>query len=78
MTVIKQHEGDFRGLKTQFSSLCFIYWGIKEKMESRCSLEIGHLLEDRAPRVVCRKTAGPSSRLLTTMAEKKKAKLRVK
>lgn len=74
MTVIKQHEGDFRGLKTQFSSLYFIYWGIKEKMESRCSLEIEHLLEDHAPRVPCRKAAGSSSRLLTTMAEKKEKK----
>lgn len=74
MTVIKQHEGDFRGLKTQFSSLCFIYWGIKEKMESRCSLEIEHLLEDRVPRVACRMTVGPSSRLLTTIEEKKRRK----
>lgn len=72
MTVIKQHEGDFRGLKTQFSSLCFIYWGIKEKMESRCSLEIERLLEDRAPRAACRKAAGPSSRLLTAIEEKRK------
>lgn len=44
----KTAQGDFRGLKTQFSSLCFIYWGIKEKMESRCSLEM-----NTSRRIIC-------------------------
>lgn len=43
LTVMKQHRGiseEEEGLKTPFSSLCLIYWGIKEKMESRGSLEM--------------------------------------
>lgn len=40
---MKQHRGiseEEEGLKTPLSSLCLIYWGIKEKMESKGSLEM--------------------------------------
>lgn len=43
LTVMKQHRGiseEEEGLKTPLSSLCLIYWGIKEKMKSRGSLEM--------------------------------------
>lgn len=43
LTVMKQHRGiseEEEGLKTPLSSLCLIYWGIKEKMESKGSLEM--------------------------------------
>ncbi|TNN81076.1 hypothetical protein EYF80_008732 [Liparis tanakae] len=39
LTVMKQHWGD-EDSKTPLSSLCLIYWGIKEKLESTGSLEM--------------------------------------
>lgn len=58
--------------KLTSSSSRFIYWGIKGKMESRCSLEMNTSEEEEEEEEACRKTASRSSRLLTTMKGKKK------
>lgn len=57
--------------KLTSSSSRFIYWGIKGKIESRCSLGMNSS-EEEEEKGACRKIASQGSRLLTIMKGKKK------